>query len=794
MLKKLSSKLNKLTDRNFLALWLIFHGAVALFFIAGLFLHRGAIGLDADLMNMLPASYAQEAVKAADEKLTSERTNNVFILVSNEDFKKAKSVAEEVYSKLKDSPKFLNVSLYAGMSAADEVMDFIYQYRWNLLSQNDIDLINSEGGAEVFAENALAKAYGAFTMASLDNLDTDPFMLTEAGLQKYLSALQNSGTAMSPKDGVLASFYEGRWYVMISGLLSKEGAALASKENAIVQIYNVCNPYEKDGTRFVYQGTPFHSYKSSTEASKEIMLISIISMLAVIIILFSVFKNPVPIAASVGSIFVSIATALLATIAAFGKVHVLALVFGTSLIGSCIDYSLHYFINWKANIELTKGKEIRTHMMKGLSLSLVSTVLCFAILTLAPYTLLKQMALFSLSGLISSYMTTICLYPFIPVPKQETRVIRTMKLMKTPDWYSKKVVGRIFITAIFAVPLLMILIFHNNVKIHNDLTTLYTMEGRQLEDEIEAAKVLQYNPTGWYIVRGTDENDVLAREEALAGKLNAFCKANGQPSGYLGTTLFVPSEDMQRKSRKACEKLLELADFQFEALGFEPELADELREDFANSEKDFISLEKGNVPAFLADSISSAWLGNIGGTYYTVLLPALTTDSDSFRQFTDNDTFFVSKMEDISHDLDKLTKMILIFFLAAYVVIFVILRFFYTTKQSLKIISIPVLIMIVVGAVFGAAKIHLEFFSIVGMILVLGLGLDYIIYMMENEKHKGTENSILEPYAIMLSFVTTVISFGALSLSTFKPVHLIGLSIFIGLITAYLSSVFYDRS
>ena len=151
-------------------------------------------------------------------------------------------------------------------------------------------------------------------------------------------------------------------------------------------------------------------------------------------------------------------------------------------------------------------------------------------------------------------------------------------------------------------------------------------------------------------------------------------------------------------------------------------------------------------------------------------------------------------MEDISHDLDKLTKMILIFFLAAYVVIFVILRFFYTTKQSLKIISIPVLIMIVVSAIFGAAKIHLEFFSIVGMILVLGLGLDYIIYMMENEKHKGNENSILEPYAIMLSFVTTVISFGALSLSTFKPVHLIGLSIFIGLITAYLSSVFYDRS
>ena len=45
----------------------------------------------------------------------------------------------------------------------------------------------------------------------------------------------------------------------------------------------------------------------------------------------------------------------------------------------------------------------------------------------------------------------------------------------------------------------------------------------------------------------------------------------------------------------------------------------------------------------------------------------------------------------------------------------------------------------------------------------------------------------------MVSFVTTIISFGALALSSFKPVHLIGLSIFIGLATAYVSSFFYGR-
>lgn len=112
----------------------------------------------------------------------------------------------------------------------------------------------------------------------------------------------------------------------------------------------------------------------------------------------------------------------------------------------------------------------------------------------------------------------------------------------------------------------------------------------------------------------------------------------------------------------------------------------------------------------------------------------------------------------------------------------------------MKIISIPFLIILVTVAVFALTKTNLEFFSITGLILVFGLGLDYVIYMMENENKKEDKNNNLEPFAIMLSFITTVISFGALALSSFKPVHLMGLSIFLGLTTAYISSFFYDRS
>ena len=85
-------------------------------------------------------------------------------------------------------------------------------------------------------------------------------------------------------------------------------------------------------------------------------------------------------------------------------------------------------------------------------------------------------------------------------------------------------------------------------------------------------------------------------------------------------------------------------------------------------------------------------------------------------------------------------------------------------------------------------------FSITGIILVFGLGLDYVIYMVEAQKRNDTtENKRLEPYAILLSFFTTAVSFGAISLSSFTPVHLMGLAILVGLATAYYSSFFYER-
>ena len=793
-MKKIISVLKDLQNKTYFKIWLFFHLAIVLFFAINFFVKPGRIGIDADLFNMLPKSSAAKSIQAADEKLTEITGQNVFILVANRSFEKAREAAVSAYSQLENSKNFTSISLYNDLGSLDDVTEFLFKYRWSLLDDNTIAHLDSPGGAENFAMNALGSIYGGFNMLPLDNLEQDPFMLAEHDLMNYLAAVQQSGVAMSVKDGVLASEHEGTWYVMIRGVLSKQGAALASKDNGVSEIYNVCGALEKDGTRFIYSGTPFHSHESSNSASREITIISTVCMLAVIIMIIFVFKSGIPLVVSVSSILISILTAVLATLGVFHKMHILTLVFGTSLIGSCIDYSIHYFTHWAGNSKLKDGREIRAELLPGLSLAILSTSLCYIILLFAPFNLLKQMALFSLVGLISSYLTTICIYPYIPMPKGERKIYfnKWFKPAKNPK--RKQMIGRIVITALFVVSILSIVICRKNLRIHNDLNNLYAMEGDLLADEIEANTIIQYNPTGWFIIAGDTAEQALENEEFVR---NEIAKVSKEKVGYLCTSLFIPSIEKQKASRAACENLLALADFQYEALGYDPSDAVQLRADFNKSSNDFVSFENGNIPEFILESISSCWLGEVDGKYYSVLLPNKITDAAAFEKISENNenVFFINKMADMGKDLDKLTIMVLKFFAIAYVIMYIVLRLFYKRKNALKIISVPLLIVLVAAAVFAIFKINLEFFSVTGLILVFGLGLDYIIYMMENEKDRAVDrDKTLEPLAIMLSFITTIISFGALALSSFVPVHLIGLVIFLGLATAYVSTFFYDRS
>ena len=395
----------------------------------------------------------------------------------------------------------------------------------------------------------------------------------------------------------------------------------------------------------------------------------------------------------------------------------------------------------------------------------------------------------------------------------------------------KKKIGRIGIVFLFAFAIASVGItlisekptdIKGFFRIENNLSRLYKMEGKEFQNEAEASQVLKYSPNAWFIVSGKTVQETLENEEKVTFALRKINQGN-ERGGYICTSGFIPSIKQQKASRDACGRLLSFTEEQLMYLGYSDDeieqFSSSIRKNYFDGADDFIEIGK-NVPDYLQSFVDSAWIGEIDGKFYSVVMPVTVTDYEAYKKIADNENIFIiSKVREINRDLDRLSCTILLFFLIVYIVIFAALKLFYTWKQCLKIVSVPLLIVLWISAIFALFHIKLEFFSITGMILVFGLGLDYIIYMIENEKRKkenvlrtektsfdGKNNgspektysdtddySFLEPFAIVLSFVTTAVSFGALALSKFVPVHMIGLSIFIGLVIAFVSTFLYGR-
>jgi predicted exporter len=128
----------------------------------------------------------------------------------------------------------------------------------------------------------------------------------------------------------------------------------------------------------------------------------------------------------------------------------------------------------------------------------------------------------------------------------------------------------------------------------------------------------------------------------------------------------------------------------------------------------------------------------------------------------------------------------LLFFMAAYIIVSIIIFCVYPRKDSLKICAIPLFLSSAALAALAANRIPLGFFSVAALVLVFGLGLDYIFYMTGGKGGAGGRLTLL---GVVLSFLTTLLSFGALVLSSFMPVHIFGLTVSAGLGAAFISAM-----
>ena len=138
-------------------------------------------------------------------------------------------------------------------------------------------------------------------------------------------------------------------------------------------------------------GAPFHTAVASSNSRKEINALSAISLFCVLLFGWMLTRSfkfvPVLLLALASSFCVSAA----AIFALFEKPHVIAFVFGTTLIGMSVDYVYHAMMS-------------KCSIAKPLSVSYLSTVACFLPLLFSEVEVLNQMAVFTVAGLTTVFI------------------------------------------------------------------------------------------------------------------------------------------------------------------------------------------------------------------------------------------------------------------------------------------------------------------------------------------------------------------------------------------------------
>ena len=817
----------------FPAIWLCFHGLILCAFIVSLFISP-KISFGTSLFEILPPSSSLHEVQNADNALASKTGRAVTILARADSFEKAKLAAEKLYSNYVDdegraNPDFFDsLSLYVDSSSVAEITKWLHENRFSLIDEKGRELLEN-GRATEIADEALASVYGAFSISDLANLAEDPFLLSERNLHKLLEGGAASSTNMSLRDEVLFCEKDGEFYVLIRGTVSQKGSALASKKNAVKNIYDAV---KKIGDAdFIFSGVPFHSYESSSSAQAQISVISTVALVLIVVVFLYIFRSIVPALVSALAVVFSCGIGFVSVLLFFRGIHVLTFVFGTTLIGTCLDYSIHYFVNWKANPDCDSGIGVRNHILRGISLGFTSTEICFAALFFAPFPLLKQVSVFLFTGLATAYLSVVALYPILKIPKKRELpiLIRSSRLEAlVPEVERSRFGGavtrlraipgllgqtRIFKSipyflrqpSLFRVLPILLVIFslvgifanYRSLKIQNNIQELYSMSKKMLQNEISSAKVLNTGASGWYfIVKADSEEELLQKNEELSGILDSAVE-DKKLGSYLSVVQFIPSEKVQKESYAAAGNLVSLAKKQYEALGFgeanSGDYASQYEKNYRSLENRFVHPSDENLPATIQDAIANLWIGEVDGAFYSCVMPlhALPEEEKFFREYAGSHEgiFFVNKVKDISAQLDILSRSMLKMLALAFVIVIAILCFCYRPPVVLKIAFVPLLVTLVTTAVLLLCRIHLSFFPITALVLVFGLGLDYIIYAVEaGENSKKDKSENLTSFAIFLSFLTTALSFGALAISTFPPVHFLGLTVFVGLLTAVVGA------
>jgi predicted exporter len=529
-----------------------------------------------------------------------------------------------------------------------------------------------------------------------------------------------------------------------------------------------------------------YTHANATTIQKDMSRVLIASGVGVLL-LFLLFLR------SIRALFVyllplfSFAVALLVVALVYDQVSGITIGFGAVLLGITIDFGLHvYFALLK---ESASREETLRSVARPVLFGALTSLAAFSVLLRSELPGQRQLALFAMAGIASALILALVFLPHF-LGKQRVNQKGYRLKIKT-HIYTRMPLLRITILMSWFVIILVAAIQMQQLSINGDLRKLSYQSETLLQNEADLTDAWG-NMRGRALIfaKGKDLQSALRSNEQVWKLL----KVQDQ-TGMVSLAPLLPSQETTQArldrwqdfwaQRRAVveESLIKHGHaYGFSAAAFDPFWSqveepphefgvEQLRQLGFQDLLDNLLLEDENgyqVISLLPDNpeLILALEGQLTS------LPGVTLVSQS--------RFGRQLSHEIGADFNQ-------FILSAGLAVLFLLLVLFRSLRPLLLALLPVLTGLVV--MFGAMAwlgLELNLFNVVASILIIGLGVDYGIFMV---CHGQQEQDLASARAVLVSGLTTLVGFGALVLAEHPALHSIGLTVLLGISAAVPTAV-----
>lgn len=728
-----------------LAAWL---WGLVLLCCLGLLIQQLASGArwDTRIVSLLPDTPQTELLMQAEARLIEGMENDIVLLISGQ---QPRQLAEELRARLAQQD-ILQPAAPAAMARPDKALG---PYRYQLLA-------DSLAGAEVDAwvERGLSRLFSP----GLDNdLRHDPFGLQDAWLQQQLGVR----FGLDGDFPVITAASGERW-LLINGKLTA-GAYDLQLQNALQEVITGFTA-DYPQAQILRAGLVFHAAAGAKQARKEISTIGLGSLLGIVLILWLVFRNGLTVASLVLPLLCGLLIALPISWAIFGTLSLVTLAFGASLVGIAVDYALHL----QCARHLAPEQPLKP-LWPALWLALLSSLAAFLIQLATPFPGLRQMAVFAALGLTGAWLTMRLWLPFIPVRPHPATVKIATRLARLRFADGARLPWLILTLG----SLLAIGIILARLQTSDDLRQLNPSPPELIAEQLQVQQLLQRPGASHYLIVTADTDDQLqTRLESLNSTLEQL-QQDGHLSRFRHLAQAVPSVQRQQQNLAQTQAVLEQALPRLAARAGLP--AGALTAPDISQFEPFTRADWFATPLGAADQL--LWLQSEGGQPASLVLLGDTdqTGHQALQGLAGDGVHYHDRVAQLGQTLGDIRNSIAVWLGVAIAGLALLLSWRYGIRVW-RVLLPPLGAVLISLAVLALNGSGLTLFHLLGLLLVLGIGLDAGIFSVE---HEGDPAAWL---GITLSCLASLLAFGLLSFSTTPALAHLGLTCLIGLASAWL--------